>query len=611
MRRSAITLVEGLESRTLLSRAVGIDVSDHQHSGGASIEWAKVYNSGVQFAYIKATQANNYYNTYFASDAADATAASVVVGAYDFADYTVNPTTEANHYLTTAGPYVGAGFLRPMIDVEAATSETAAQVSTWVNTWCNAVYQATGVKPIVYTYVSYAQTYLNSTVTQWPLWMANYNGQNSQTGGPSSTSPWSSWNIWQYSSSGSVNGISGNVDMDVANGDMTSYVIPQLVGGSTQFSTGEVVYVNSSGGLKAWNTYASNGTYVTEPDGTSGTIKGGPVYINGYLRWPIQYSGSSSVTWSAGAYLAADVPSITSFSGSPNPATVGTSVTLTANATDPMSTISSVLFYRESDGISGLQNGRGGDTLLGYGTSNGAGAWTISTSTAGLSGSVTYYAVATNAAATSSAPASTSVTVTAVPSPALTGAPVINGDNPNGLYNAPGQPSPGAQRSMIEDVVYTFNEPVTIPDANKAFTVALAGQMTGTLPSTLIASAVPGTNNAQWAVSLTGQADGVLASIANGEYSITLNPASVFAAANGTTAMTTGRTDTFYRLFGDINGDEVVNVSDEFQFSKAMTTYTPIFDVNGDGAINLADEFQASKSFSSGGYVGDGFVTTI
>jgi uncharacterized repeat protein (TIGR03803 family) len=195
--------------------------------------------------------------------------------------------------------------------------------------------------------------------------------------------------------------------------------------------------------------------------------------------------------------------------------------------------------------------------------------------------------------------------------PAIVGAPMINGDNPNGLYTAPGQPNPGVQRSMVEDIVYTFSEPVVINDANAAFTVVGTGPHAGAAPSTLLATAVPGTNGTQWAVSLTGKADGVVASIANGEYSITLNPNAVFAANDGTTAMTTGRTDSFYRLFGDINGDRVVNVSDEFQFSKALNMYTPIFDVNGDGTVNLADEFQASKSFSSGGYVGDGFVTTI
>jgi uncharacterized repeat protein (TIGR03803 family) len=223
---------------------------------------------------------------------------------------------------------------------------------------------------------------------------------------------------------------------------------------------------------------------------------------------------------------------------------------------------------------------------------------------------VAVYAGDANFAASESAAYAQTVQA-APPPPALTGAPVINGDNPNGLFNAPGQPTPGTQRSMVEDIVYTFNEPVTIPDANAAFTVVGTGPHAGTAPTTLLATAVPGTNGTQWAVSLTGKADGVLASIANGEYSITLNPSAVFAAADGVTAMTTGRTDCFYRLFGDINGDRVVNVSDEFQFSKAMNTYTPIFDVNGDGAINLADEFQASKSFSSGGYVDDGFVTTI
>jgi beta-glucanase (GH16 family) len=64
--------------------------------------------------------------------------------------------------------------------------------------------------------------------------------------------------------------------------------------------------------------------------------------------------------------------------------------------------------------------------------------------------------------------------------PALIGAPVINGDDPDGLYGARGQPAPGVQRSVVEDVVYTFNQPVAIPDANTAFTVAGTGPHAGT-----------------------------------------------------------------------------------------------------------------------------------
>jgi hypothetical protein len=192
---------------------------------------------------------------------------------------------------------------------------------------------------------------------------------------------------------------------------------------------------------------------------------------------------------------------------------------------------------------------------------------------------------------------------------ALVGNPVINGDNPNGLFTDPGQTANGGQRSMVEDVVYTFNQAVTIPNANTAFTVAVAGSK-GTVPTTLIATAVAGSNGTQWAVTLSGKAAGVLGSIANGEYSITINPSFVFAASDGTTPLGSGRTDTFYRLFGDINGDRVVNAADNLKLKTALVTYNSAFDSNGDGFINAADNLQFKGSQSTT-FLNDGFITTI
>jgi GH25 family lysozyme M1 (1,4-beta-N-acetylmuramidase) len=426
-------LIEDLESRTLLSRtmvphlgpafvsnalspataarATGIDIASYQ---GAPT-WSSVYSSGVQFMYAKATQSTNYIDPDFSGDMTGATAASVVAGAYDFADFTVDPTAEANHFLATASPYVGPGYLRPMLDVEAATSDTASQVSSWVNTWCNDIYVDTGVKPIIYTYISFASTYLQSSVTQWPLWMASPNGQNPQTGNPNATAPWSSWSFWQYGG-GAIGGISGTVDEDVANGNMTGYVIPQFVAGSTHFSTGQVVHVNATSGLKAWSAYTSNSssdTYVVEPNNTNAIIEGNPVYIAGDLRWPVEYAGSSTITWSAQSYLVAGgVPSVTDFSASPNPVVTGNPVTLTATVSDPDSTVSKVLFYRESNGTSGLQTGSGGDTLVGTATSGTSGNWSVQASTTGLTGTVTFYAVATDASGITSTTATTTDVVT-------------------------------------------------------------------------------------------------------------------------------------------------------------------------------------------------------
>ncbi len=197
-----------------------------------------------------------------------------------------------------------------------------------------------------------------------------------------------------------------------------------------------------------------------------------------------------------------------------------------------------------------------------------------------------------------------------VTAPTLVGNPVLNGDNPNGLFNAPGQPAFGTQRSMVEDVVYTFSSGVTIPNAAAAFTVVPTGAHPGTAPVSLSAAAVAGTGGTQWAVTLTGKAAGVLGSIANGEYSITINPAGVFSAADGTTQLAAGRTDQFYRLYGDINGKEVVNALDNLALKKAITAYNPAFDSNGDGAVNALDNLAFKKDLIIA-FFGDGFVPTI
>jgi GH25 family lysozyme M1 (1,4-beta-N-acetylmuramidase) len=301
-------LVEQMEERLLFSRALGIDVSSNNHPNGASINWSSVYGGGVTFAYVKATQGTGYTNPYFTSDMKGATDASIIAGAYDFANFnTTSAGSEANHFLSVAGPYVKEGYLRPALDMEGSTSMSASQVSSWVNTWANTVYNATGVLTVVYASESFAATYFNSTVTSHQFWDADYNGQNLYTGQPNGWAPFSTWTIWQVSSTGSVPGISGNVDLDAANGTTTGYVIPDIISSSgAKFSNGQTIHVNSSSGQLAWNTYASNGTSVTEPNGENGTVESGtPVFIRGYERVEVLYANQTADKWSADNLLAA------------------------------------------------------------------------------------------------------------------------------------------------------------------------------------------------------------------------------------------------------------------------------------------------------------------
>ncbi|HEY4417466.1 MAG TPA: GH25 family lysozyme [Verrucomicrobiae bacterium] len=220
-------------------RPLGVDVSYYQGSEQnppTNILWGTVKSSGISFAWTKATEGATYTDPDFTVNITKAKTAGVLIGAYHFAHPETHPGTagadqEAAKFWSVAGPYIqGSGtYMMPMLDVESDLSTanpayTKATLSQWVNEWCsNVVLRAASngvvVIPIVYTYVSYSSTWLNTTVTNWPLWMAQYpSGPNPQTGAPSGISPWKSWNFWQYSSSVTVPGIKGGCDADVFNG---------------------------------------------------------------------------------------------------------------------------------------------------------------------------------------------------------------------------------------------------------------------------------------------------------------------------------------------------------------------------------------------------------
>jgi hypothetical protein len=140
------------------------------------------------------------------------------------------------------------------------------------------------------------------------------------------------------------------------------------------------------------------------------------------------------------------------------------------------------------------------------------------------------------------------------------------------LYNAPGQPLPGVQRSMVNDIVYTFGEPVNIlspaGDPN-VFSVAVAAGWTGIVPN-LSWTPVASSGNTQWAVSFSGA--GVNGgSIANGAYTITVgDPSAITAVSDGQALQlqNTGigsATQSFYRLFGDLDGPALLSAADTAQ----------------------------------------------
>ncbi len=213
-------LIKVVASQTIL----GIDVSHHQ----GNINWQLVANDGKVFAFCKATEGRTYQDPKFLTNMTNGMNAGVVMGAYHFARPDNNTAIQdADNFLATAGNYIGSGFLPPVLDLEDPNSSThldqlftSSQLTAWVQTWLDRVENQTGVKPILYLSSHYAY-YLGTSLTSYGLWIAKPG--TSPTAPPNNTGNWNDWLFKQYSWQGSVNGISGNVDLDVFHGTVSDF----------------------------------------------------------------------------------------------------------------------------------------------------------------------------------------------------------------------------------------------------------------------------------------------------------------------------------------------------------------------------------------------------
>ncbi len=213
----------------------GIDVSHYQ----LTINWQQVYNAGKVFAYIKSSQGftTDQNDTYFSANVTPAINSGLIIGAYHVAmPATYSYGNEATHFLSTAGSYIGNGYLPPALDIEQSLAQayynqgnSPAQLAQWINAWCLQIYNAKGIWPVVYVdrcraadfYPSYNNGTINPNIR---LWIADYSHAAGSPGN-SSTCTWVGWpwRFHQYSETGSVSGISVAVDLDVFNGTMSDF----------------------------------------------------------------------------------------------------------------------------------------------------------------------------------------------------------------------------------------------------------------------------------------------------------------------------------------------------------------------------------------------------
>ncbi|PRA04815.1 hypothetical protein CQ043_12205 [Paenibacillus sp. MYb63] len=194
----------------------GIDVSRYQ----GTIDWAKAKTSGITFVFIKATEGQTYTDRNFVSNVKGALSAGLLVGTYHFLRATIADVAkaEAAHYAKSLEAIGGAKALQlpPVMDYENNPGNLSkAQINIVAKAFLTELERLTGIKPIIYTGNSFAANF-DTGLSGYDLWVARY----SNTRVPDDQSAWKTWTVWQYSDSGKVPGIAGNVDLNEYNGSL-------------------------------------------------------------------------------------------------------------------------------------------------------------------------------------------------------------------------------------------------------------------------------------------------------------------------------------------------------------------------------------------------------
>ncbi|MEY3169665.1 MAG: hypothetical protein RL421_908 [Actinomycetota bacterium] len=248
-------------------RIHGTDVSRWQHPGDKPIDFVKMYEAGIRFVMIKASDTRDDADAlalkYLLMDRNAAQAAGIFTGYYH---YTILPNTtdrdavirdaqaqaqKAIWRLSSLGGYTERD-LPYALDLEnncvASSGSTCTKyaprslVTLWAETWLETMHAKTGRKPFFYSYPTFLEQAMvrSEKLRQYPLWKAQY-GVNpaDPTAEPGrkifgcfvhswSTSNCSSlWQIWQYSSCGigkKYGVASTRVDLNVFRGTTSSFL---------------------------------------------------------------------------------------------------------------------------------------------------------------------------------------------------------------------------------------------------------------------------------------------------------------------------------------------------------------------------------------------------
>ncbi|MDP3959116.1 MAG: GH25 family lysozyme [Pseudorhodobacter sp.] len=196
----------------------GIDTSRFQ----TTIDWPTARAAGVSFAWLKATEGGDRLDPAFTANWRAAARAGVPRGAYHFF-YFCRPAVEQARWFIAHVPRV-TGALPPVLDIEwtpfsptCTLRPNAATVRAEAEAFMTTLERHYGQRPLIYTTVDFFRDNQMWRLAGHEFWL------RSVAAHPAETFAGQHWTFWQYSGTGLVPGIAGEVDLNVFSGSQTEW----------------------------------------------------------------------------------------------------------------------------------------------------------------------------------------------------------------------------------------------------------------------------------------------------------------------------------------------------------------------------------------------------
>ena len=191
----------------------GIDVSEFQ----GKIDWEKVKNAGIEFAILRCGYGMDFSNqddVEYERNANECERLGIPYGVYlmSYANTVEKARSEAKHVLRLIeGRKISLGVWYDIEDNGTSGAINKETLTNIINTFCNTIKNA-GYKVGVYANLNWLENKIEKTIKDnYDIWVAQYYSKCEYEG---------KYIMWQHTSSGKVNGISTNVDMNILYEDL-------------------------------------------------------------------------------------------------------------------------------------------------------------------------------------------------------------------------------------------------------------------------------------------------------------------------------------------------------------------------------------------------------